>query len=126
LTELPDKQFFKIGEVARITGVKPHVLRYWETEFSSIRPTKTKTGQRLYRRRDVQLLLLVKQLLYQERFTIAGANRRLRELRGEKEPEPPAAPEPAPAPADAGQLQVVMSRVRQELGELLALVEGDD
>jgi DNA-binding transcriptional MerR regulator len=126
LTELPDKQFFKIGEVARITGVKPHVLRYWETEFSSIRPTKTKTGQRLYRRRDVQLVLLIKQLLYQERFTIAGANRRLRELRGEKEPEPPT-PEPTPQPpAESGQLEDVMSRVRRELGELLAIVEGDD
>ena len=125
MTELPDKQFFKIGEVARITGVKPHVLRYWETEFSSIRPQKTKTNQRLYRRRDVQLLLLVKQLLYQEGFTIAGANRRLRELRGEKEPEPERPP-PAPPPAEQAQLHLVMSRVRQELGELLALVEGDD
>jgi DNA-binding transcriptional MerR regulator len=122
LTELPDRQFFKIGEVARITGVKPHVLRYWETEFSSIRPQKTRTNQRLYRRRDVQLLLLVKQLLYEEGFTIAGANRRLRELRGEKEGE-------SPAPVDGAQsarLREIVDRLRQEVGELLALVEGED
>ncbi len=120
MAELPDKQFFKIGEVSRIIAVKPHVLRYWETEFSSIRPQKTKTNQRLYRRRDVELLLLIKQLLYQEGFTIAGANRRLRELRGEKDPE-----SPGPA-ADRARLQGVVVRVRQELGELRALVEGDD
>jgi DNA-binding transcriptional MerR regulator len=125
VTELPDKQFFKIGEVARITGVKPHVLRYWETEFSSIRPQKTKTNQRLYRRRDVQLLLLVKQLLYQEGFTIAGANRRLRELRGEKEPEPP--PEPAStAAASQDRLLQITERLRHEFRELLAMVEDDE
>ena len=164
MTRLPDKQFFKIGEVSRITGVKPHVLRYWETEFSSIRPQKTKTNQRLYRRRDVELLLQVKQLLYQEGFTIAGANRRLRELHAEAEvrrreehrerqvepdrsakppdpelgsmpaagptqpsrPDQPLVPDQPATAGESGELRRMADRVRSELREILALVEGDD
>ena len=90
---LPDKPFFKIGEVARICGVKPFVLRYWETEFRSIKPQKTQSGQRLYRRKDVEALLRVRELLYERRFTIAGARTRMREL-GHEEPTPPALPPP--------------------------------
>lgn len=77
---LPDKLYFRIGEVSDIVGVKPYVLRYWETEFSDVKPTKSKSGQRLYKKRDVELLLKVKDLLYIERFTINGAKQRLREL----------------------------------------------
>jgi DNA-binding transcriptional MerR regulator len=77
--ELPDKLFFKIGEVARIAGVKQHVLRYWETEFSSIRPQKSKSNQRLYRRRDVEAILAVKHLLWERKFTIEGAKRHLKQ-----------------------------------------------
>jgi DNA-binding transcriptional MerR regulator len=76
---IPNKLYFRIGEVSDIVGVKPYVLRYWETEFSDVRPTKSKSGQRLYKRRDVELLLQVKQLLYEERYTIDGAKQRLRE-----------------------------------------------
>ncbi len=76
--QLPDKLFFRIGEVAEIVGVEPHVLRYWETEFRSVRPTKSRKGQRVYSRRDVDTLLKVKELLYGHRYTIAGAKRRLR------------------------------------------------
>jgi len=76
--ELPDKLYFKIGEVARIVGVKPYVLRYWETEFTMIRPGKSGTQHRLYRRRDVETLLEIKRLLHQERYTIEGAKRRLK------------------------------------------------
>ena len=76
--ELPDKLFFKIGEVAKIAGVKQHVLRYWETEFSSIRPQKSKSNQRLYRRRDVEAVLAVKHLLWERKFTIEGAKRHLK------------------------------------------------
>jgi DNA-binding transcriptional MerR regulator len=79
---LPDKLFFRIGEVGRITGVKPYVLRYWETVFPRIRPQKTRSGQRLYRRKDVETVLLVKKLLWDERFTIEGARKRLREVQG--------------------------------------------
>jgi DNA-binding transcriptional MerR regulator len=80
-SELPDKLYFKIGEVARLIGVKPYVLRYWETEFSVLRPGKTHSKHRLYRRKDVDTLLEIRRLLYTERYTIEGAKRRLRENR---------------------------------------------
>src|SRR3954468_23697246 len=91
--ELPDKLYFKIGEVAKIVGVKPYVLRYWETEFSVIRPGKTRSQHRLYRRRDVEALLEIKRLLHNERYTIEGAKRRLKSL---AKIAPAAAPEPRP------------------------------
>ena len=77
--QLPDRLYFKIGEVARLVGVKPYVLRYWETEFSVVRPGKTRSKHRLYRRKDVETLLEIRRLLYNERYTIEGAKRRLRE-----------------------------------------------
>lgn len=73
-----DKLYFKIGEVAEIVGVAPHVLRYWESEFTAIKPQKSRTQQRVYRRRDVATLLRIKRLLYVEKFTIAGARKQLR------------------------------------------------
>lgn len=76
--QLPDKLYFRIGEVADIVGVEPHVLRYWETEFRSIRPEKSRRGQRVYSRRDVDMLLKVKELLYGHKYTIAGAKKKLR------------------------------------------------
>ena len=76
---LGEKLYFKIGEVARIVGVKPYVLRYWETEFSILKPGKTRSKHRLYRRRDVELLLRIKDLLHTRRFTIEGARKKLRE-----------------------------------------------
>lgn len=88
---LPDKLYFRIGEVSDIVGVKPYVLRYWETEFSDIKPTKSKSGQRLYKKRDVELLLEVRELLYKERFTINGAKQRLKEIE-KKDVERPASP----------------------------------
>jgi DNA-binding transcriptional MerR regulator len=77
-SSLPDKKYFKIGEASSLLGVKPHVLRYWESEFPQIRPYKSRTGQRLYRHRDVQALQHIQRLLYQERYTIAGARQALR------------------------------------------------
>jgi DNA-binding transcriptional MerR regulator len=76
--QIPDKLYFKIGEVAELTGVKPHVLRYWETEVGSIRPTKNRHQQRLYRQRDIELILRLKDLLYGQGYTIAGARKLLR------------------------------------------------
>jgi DNA-binding transcriptional MerR regulator len=96
--ELPDKLFFKIGEVARLTGVKPHVLRYWESEFSSIRPQKSKTNQRLYRRRDVEAVLAIRHLLYDRGFTIDGARKHIR-AEGVEESLPPPDPEKVAASA---------------------------
>lgn len=78
-TALPNKLYFRIGEVAKIVGVKPYVLRYWETEFTILRPGKTPSHHRLYRRRDVETLLEIKKLLYEERFTIAGAKKKLKD-----------------------------------------------
>lgn len=78
-SDLPDKLFFKIGEVAQIVGVRPHVLRYWESEFPGLRPLKTRGAHRVYRRRDVELAVLLRRLLHEEGLTIAGAKRRLRE-----------------------------------------------
>ena len=76
--EIPDKLFFKIGEVASITGVKPHVLRYWETEFGAFSPSKTRSQQRQYQRKDIELVLQLKDLLYNQGFTIAGARKALK------------------------------------------------
>jgi DNA-binding transcriptional MerR regulator len=87
-TPLPDKLFFKIGEVAQIVGVRPHVLRYWEAELAAFRPMKTRGAHRVYRRRDVELAMLVKGMLKDEGLTIAGAKRRLRELHRERDGAP--------------------------------------
>jgi len=75
--EIPDKLFFRIGEVADLLAVEPHVLRYWESEFPSVAPKKSGTGHRLYRRKDVELLLKIKHLLYEKRYTIEGARQSL-------------------------------------------------
>jgi len=83
--QLPDKKYFKIGEVAQLVGVEPHVLRYWQTQFPQVRPQKSRSGHRLYRRKDVETLLAVRELLHVQRFTIAGARQALRSLvRGER------------------------------------------
>jgi DNA-binding transcriptional MerR regulator len=74
---IPDKLFYKIGEVSRIVGVEPYVLRYWETEFPFLKPRKNKSGQRVYIKKDVEFLLSIKRLLYQERYTIEGVRKRL-------------------------------------------------
>jgi DNA-binding transcriptional MerR regulator len=76
--EIPDKFYFKIGEVAAITGVKPHVLRYWESEFRMFSPSKSRGKQRQYERRDIELALEIKELLYEQGFTIAGARKHLK------------------------------------------------
>lgn len=87
MTELPVKLYYRIGEVSEIVGVEPHVLRYWESEFRAIRPQKSRKGQRIYSRRDVEKLLKVKDLLYTHGFTIAGARKRLRETGAEPSSE---------------------------------------
>jgi DNA-binding transcriptional MerR regulator len=74
-TEIPDKLYFRIGDVARLAGIKPYVLRFWETEFPALGPKKSGTGHRLYRRKDVEMVLEIKRLLYEQRFTIEGARK---------------------------------------------------
>ncbi len=75
IPEIPDKLYFRIGEVAKLAGIKPYVLRFWESEFSGLGPKKSGTGHRLYRRKDVELVLEIKRLLYEKRFTIEGARK---------------------------------------------------
>ena len=94
---IPEKLFFKIGEVCELAGVQAHVLRYWETEFPMLAPQKNRAGQRTYRRRDVEMALRIKELLYDEQYTIAGAKKKLaNEIRGgsirESESPTPAKP----------------------------------
>ncbi|HZP42223.1 MAG TPA: MerR family transcriptional regulator [Candidatus Binatia bacterium] len=112
---LPDKLYFKIGEVAKLVGVKPYVLRYWETEFSILRPGKTRSKHRLYRRKDVETLLEIRRLLYADRYTIEGAKRRLREAGR------PA--EPAPSSEDAA---AALARVRAELLDVYRLLDAGE
>src|SRR5271156_1724524 len=88
---LPPKLYFRIGEVSELVGVEPHVLRYWEREFRAIRPTKSAKGQRVYSRRDVENLMRVRELLYAEGFTIAGAKKKLRKAGVEPKAAPPRA-----------------------------------
>ena len=86
--EIPDKLYFKIGEVASSLDIKTHVLRYWETEFSALQPVKSRSNQRLYRRKDVEIALLIKDLLYRQGFTIAGARKKISsEPRSQIQPE---------------------------------------
>src|SRR3989442_5654454 len=110
--EVPDKLYYKIGEVARLLGVKPYVLRYGESEFSVLRPGKTRSRHRLYRRKDVETLLEIRRLLYAERYTIAGAKRRLR-----NGPRTAA----AASATDADKLD----QVRDELRDLCRILERD-
>ena len=101
-TGIPEKRYYRIGEVSAITGLEPYVLRYWETEFPSIKPARSRSGQRLYKRRDIEIILQVKDLLYQKKFTIAGARRYLQQCRKESRP------------ADDGQ-SLTLEQLRAEL-----------
>jgi DNA-binding transcriptional MerR regulator len=116
--DLPDKQYFKIGEVARLVGVRPSVLRFWETEFRSIRPEKSRTNQRLYSRKHVERIAEIKSLLYEQKFTIAGARRRLRDAGGaggEGKIDDPVVQDE--------RNRKVLARVRKELQDLLQLAD---
>ena len=118
---IPDKEEFKIGEVCEIAGVKPFVLRYWETEFPELSPSKGAGGQRTYTRGDVQLILRIKQLLYEERFTVAGAKKRLaEEIAGEE--AKPAKLDTKPA-NQVESLRRVLKQTRRELEAILALLK---
>ncbi len=85
---IPDKLYFKIGEVSEITGVKPYVLRYWETEFNIIEPVKAKSKHRLYRKKDIEAVMMIKKLLYEDKLTIAGARKKLAEITGARKEIP--------------------------------------
>src|ERR1044071_10157125 len=98
-SRIPEKLFFKIGEVCELIKVQPHVLRYWETEFPMLAPEKNRAGQRVYRRKDVEMVLRIRDLLYEEKFTIAGAKKKLAdEMRGSPRARPAAKEAAAPEP----------------------------
>ena len=143
--QIPNKLFFKIGEVCEITDTQPYVLRYWESEFPALAPAKNSSGQRIYRRRDIETVLRIKQLLYEEGFTIAGAKKRLEAEQAGRSPTPQAdaarasatpvptstpasaagAPAPTPPPGeDRG--RAALLEVRDQLREILTLLDGDD
>ena len=118
--KLPDKLFFKIGEVAKIVGVQTHVLRYWESELPALRPMKTRGAHRMYRRKDVELAVQVKRLLHEDGLTMSGAKRKLRELQREQAATgEPAAPEAAVQVSERAELLVL----RKDLGELLKALD---
>ena len=118
--KIPNKLFFKIGEVCEITDTQPYVLRYWESEFPALAPAKNSSGQRIYRRRDIETVLRIKQLLYEEGFTIAGAKKRLEsELSGR--PETPQQPVP-----DDDRSRAALRQVKEQLREILTLFERND
>jgi DNA-binding transcriptional MerR regulator len=121
---LPVKLYYRIGEVSEIVGVEPHVLRYWETEFRSIRPQKSRKGQRIYSRRDVDKLLKVKELLYSHGFTIAGARKRLREGGAEPEQATAAAVAPLEVKRPGAQLRAALGEIRRDIVALLAEFEN--
>jgi len=128
------KMFFKIGEVAKILDVKPYVLRYWETEFAWLKPSKTSTRQRLYRRQDVALLLTIRRLRYDERHTIAASRELIKEYRGEKgrrgrkkaRDSSGAAPQQVvleAVPFDTSELSAALAEMRRSVHSLLELVD---
>ena len=82
--KIPDKLYFRISEVSKLTALEPYVLRYWESEFKLIKPLRTKSRHRLYRRKDLEILFEIKKLLYEEQYTIAGAKKRLEEIAREE------------------------------------------
>ncbi len=117
--EASDKIYYRIGEVADLTGVKPYVLRYWESEFKWMAPGKSRSNQRLYRKQDIETILLIKRLLYEERFTIAGAKKRLKELGSGAERASALA---EPMPMDPGDWAGNLREIRTELEAIRALL----
>jgi DNA-binding transcriptional MerR regulator len=110
--DLPVKLFYRIGEVAQLVGVETHVLRYWETEFRSLRPKKSAKGQRVYSRRDLEKLLRIKDLLYREGYTIAGAKRQMKE--GEPADE-----------EELGQAEAAHAQLKRDLADLRSQIQAE-
>ncbi|MEW5975561.1 MAG: MerR family transcriptional regulator [Acidobacteriota bacterium] len=123
--EIPNKLFFRIGEVCKLLGLEPYVLRFWEKEFPSLSPTKGANGRRMYRKKDVEMVVTIKRLLYENGFTIAGARRVL--SAGADPKSVPASPPPAPAggktvPEPAKPPSEVVEQVKEELRGILTIL----
>jgi len=133
MPEIPDKLYFRIGDVAKLAGIKPYVLRYWETEFPGLGPKKSGTGHRLYRRKDVEMVLEIKRLLYDQRFTIEGARKTLEsKLKSEPASKPVSKKKSTerltlvPPRAQAGLFDTsspMLAVVREELLEIVELLK---
>ena len=128
---IPDRLYFKIGDVARLCGVEPYVLRFWETQFPQLKPNKSGTGQRLYRRREVELALEIKRLVHGEGYTISGARHALEGHRRPQQPDAKAwpkamAPEPPPRPAEKPArpetVIAAVGQIRAELREIASML----
>jgi DNA-binding transcriptional MerR regulator len=137
-SRIPEKLFFKIGEVCELIKVQPHVLRYWETEFPMLAPQKNRAGQRVYRRKDVEMVLRIRDLLYEEKFTIAGAKKKLMdEQRGGSSRAkisaretpvvegPVEQPEPPPPPVIVPQTQVAEHTVSPQANLAIRVIKRD-
>ena len=132
--KIPNKLFFKIGEVCEITDTQPYVLRYWESEFPALAPAKNTSGQRIYRRRDIETVLRIKQLLYEEGFTIAGAKKRLEMEMAGRTPTPSSAPpggnggDGAAASGASGSdaTKKALHEIRDQLREILTILDRND
>ncbi len=139
---IPEKQYFKIGEVSEILDVEPYVLRYWESEFKILKPTRTRARQRLYHKKDLELLMEIKHLLYDEKFTIAGAKKRLQEMKKQSSAEKKAKKAGKPAKTQEEEIEApemklensaisdrsdyrdILIEIKKELKELRAILEG--
>jgi DNA-binding transcriptional MerR regulator len=116
--QIPDKLYFKIGEVSQLLGVEPYVLRYWETEFPLLSPKKSGTGHRLYRRKDVELLLRIRHLLYEQKFTIEGARQTF-----QNEAKLPKATKRKAAQQELFPGEDPLPEIRRELEEILQILK---
>src|ERR1700681_4768943 len=119
--EIPDKLYFRIGDVSRLAGIKPYVLRFWESEFPGLGPKKSGTGHRLYRRKDVEMVLEIKRLLYEKRYTIEGAKKIL-DRRPRSEAAKSAGLKPEPSQRELFPGAPVLDKIRQELAAILELL----
>lgn len=136
---IPEKQYFKIGEVSEILNVEPYVLRYWESEFKILKPTRTRARQRLYHKKDLELLMEIKHLLYDEKFTIAGAKKRLQEMKKQSSAEKRSKKGLKSKPKDeveetfaaretalepSSDYKEILLEIKKELKELRSILEG--
>jgi len=110
--EIPDKLYYKINEVSEITKVKPYILRYWESEFNVLKPEKDSNDQRRYKKKDIETILLIKQLLYEQGYTIAGAKKKIKELKGH--------------PEELFKDEVSLSSIKEDIKKIIDLTDSLD
>ncbi len=120
--KIPNRLFFRIGDVSELSGVEPYVLRFWEGEFPTLSPKKTSSGQRQYRRKDVETILEIKRLLYDERYTIAGARKALRGKRKQKRAVQTEGQAALPFASGAGNDGARLSEIKQQLESILSIL----